>query len=417
MKILYYGSFCDDAFFNKFFNKKTKPSSFAQYNFESALLSGMVNLNEVTIDASCIYQDSYFPKSNCFIFRSKKKTIKRNFSVRYIPYLNFTLIRELCFFLFSFIYTFLWCLKNIKHKEKSILTSFSYVPVSIGIILAAKIFKVKRINIYTDLSSMINTKENLLKISYFKRCLKHLYLDISNSIDKRFDGYIFFTKQMDNIVNTNRRPFIVIEGIFNSNNINLKSSTVKKKSIMYAGSLYPEAGVDNIIDAFKLLSELDIELWIFGNEEYKDHILEKSGSDNRIKFWGFRPREEIFEYEKVAQLLINARNPKDEFTKYSFPSKTFEYMASGTPLLTTKLPGIPEEYYNYVFTINEFTTEGIKNSIEEVLSKPKEDMFKFGLEAQKFILNKKNSTIQSQKVIEFLSTFFTKNKANKGMNN
>ena len=59
---------------------------------------------------------------------------------------------------------------------------------------------------------------------------------------------------------------------------------------------------------------------------------------------------------KEAKLLINLRNPEDKYTKYSFPSKTFEYMVSGTPFFTTKLEGIPSEYYNYLYCIDSYET-------------------------------------------------------------
>ena len=55
--------------------------------------------------------------------------------------------------------------------------------------------------------------------------------------------------------------------------------------------------------------------------------------------------------ELKATLLVNPRPTTEEFTIYSFPSKNMEYMASGTPLLTTKLPGMPEEYHQYVLAI------------------------------------------------------------------
>ena len=63
----------------------------------------------------------------------------------------------------------------------------------------------------------------------------------------------------------------------------------------------------------------------------------------RIEFLGMLPRTDVLELQSKATILVNPRQPVGDFTKYSFPSKTIEYMASGTPLLMYKLPGIPEE--------------------------------------------------------------------------
>ena len=93
----------------------------------------------------------------------------------------------------------------------------------------------------------------------------------------------------------------------------------------------------------------DIELWLFGSGDMEKDITDYCKSDQRIKYFGMVPREKVVKFEKKAKLLVNPRPTNNEFTKYSFPSKTIEYMASGTPLLTTRLPGIPSEYFDHVF--------------------------------------------------------------------
>ena len=65
--------------------------------------------------------------------------------------------------------------------------------------------------------------------------------------------------------------------------------------------------------------------------------------------------------------MINPRSTLDDFTKYSFPSKTIEYMYSGTPLLTTRLKGIPNEYFDFVFSAENNTEEFFDAAIREAL--------------------------------------------------
>ena len=50
-------------------------------------------------------------------------------------------------------------------------------------------------------------------------------------------------------------------------------------------------------------------------------------------------------------------------SKYFFPSKMMDYLASGTPTISTKLKGIPEEYFNYCFTIENGDPKTLKNKI------------------------------------------------------
>ena len=56
-----------------------------------------------------------------------------------------------------------------------------------------------------------------------------------------------------------------------------------------------------------------------------------------------------------------------EYTKNSFPSKNMEYMVSRTPIMTTKLPGMPEKYDPYVYFIEDESPDGIANVLRKVI--------------------------------------------------
>ena len=77
-------------------------------------------------------------------------------------------------------------------------------------------------------------------------------------------------------------------------------------------------------------------------------------------------------------------------------------MVSGTPTLTTKLPGMPKEYYKYVYLIEDETVEGISNILKDILNRPKEELYNKGMEAKKFVLNYKNNIIQAKKILDMI---------------
>jgi glycosyltransferase involved in cell wall biosynthesis len=115
------------------------------------------------------------------------------------------------------------------------------------------------------------------------------------------------------------------------------------------------------------------------------------------------PREEVLSLQKKAMLLVNPRKPSVGLTRYSFPSKTMEYMASGTPMLGYALEGIPEEYYNHMFIPKDLSVDAMTNAINETLSKTPEELRQFGSLAKEFIRNNKESQHQVAKVIRFLT--------------
>ena len=216
----------------------------------------------------------------------------------------------------------------------------------------------------------------------------------------KFDGYIYFTEHMKDVINPSA-PYIVCEGIA-EDFITFPEPKSDKRSVMYAGALNKKMGIDLLLDAFSSISDEDMELWLFGSGDFVPQVRKAVRADSRIKYFGQKPRSEILKFEQKAHLLINLRKDSEEYTKYSFPSKTIEYMVSGTPVLTTKLPGIPDEYYDYLFTADDFSAENIGKKIAEILALPQDELKSFGAKARKFALENKNSYLQSGKMLEFI---------------
>ncbi|MGB9612869.1 MAG: glycosyltransferase, partial [Candidatus Margulisiibacteriota bacterium] len=121
-----------------------------------------------------------------------------------------------------------------------------------------------------------------------------------------------------------------------------------------------------------------------------------------IEFFGVISNRAVIEEEIKAILLVNPRPSSEEFTQYSFPSKNMEYMVSGTPLLTTKLPGMPEEYYDYVYLFEDESVEGMAKTLDRILKLPKEELHAKGAAAKEFVLREKNNVVQAKRIIEMI---------------
>ncbi|WP_260284801.1 glycosyltransferase [Peribacillus aracenensis] len=396
MKILYFGSVCDEEWFDTVSSKKSMPSQVAQYMFEKALVSGFSNIENIDMNIYYLYQEPYYPKGTYLRFKKRIKKLNNKYIVSYLSNINLPFIKEIFSFFQGLTLTMIWGLKNRNNDQKVILTPFNYTPLSLGIYLASKVFRIKRVNIFTDLSSDILSLKRQKDMPRFKKFLLPYYIKLVDFIEHNYDGYVLFTEPMNSRVNPLGKPYIVMEGIFNNDLV--LSNVAKRRSIMYAGTLAFEYGVKNIIDAFEEIKDDELELWLFGDGDMKEYINELCKRDKRVHFFGFLPREQVFEYEKKATLLVNIRDPKDKYTMYSFPSKTFEYMVSGTPFLTTKLMGIPEEYYKFMYTIDSIDINTLKSKIEEILSTPQSTLNELGLEARQFVIKNKNSNTQTLKI-------------------
>ena len=103
-----------------------------------------------------------------------------------------------------------------------------------------------------------------------------------------------------------------------------------------------------------------------------------------------------------ATLLVNPRPSNEKYVRYSFPSKTMEYMSTGTPVLMTKLPCLPEEYLPYLFFIRDETLQGIAQALRETLRLSDEALFQQGCAARRFVLEQRSNVMQAAKVLEML---------------
>ena len=174
---------------------------------------------------------------------------------------------------------------------------------------------------------------------------------------------------------------------------------------MYAGALYEKYGILNMVKAFMQL-KTDYELWLFGSGDIEMEIRHYAALDERIKFFGTVSPEDVINYELQVSLLINPRPSEGEYTKHSFPSKLMEYMLTATPVLTTLLPGIPDEYADKMFYIKDESVEGIEKAMEMCLNSCSTDpvaYFNKGKAAREYVLKEKNNYILMGRLLQNLS--------------
>jgi hypothetical protein len=114
--------------------------------------------------------------------------------------------------------------------------------------------------------------------------------------------------------------------------------------------------------------------------------------------------DRVVEEQLRATLLVNPRPTAEAFTRYSFPSKNMEYMASGSPLLTTLLPGMPKEYLRYVYVLRDEIPAGIATEIDGLLALGSLQLHYKGQEAKEFALKRKNNVVQARRVARLIES-------------
>lgn len=223
-----------------------------------------------------------------------------------------------------------------------------------------------------------------------------------------FDSFVLLTRYMKEVVGCRDDNFIVSEGVYDETTTPRKVDKVDHNTfvVLYTGMLHKQFGVLNLANAIHQIQDNDIELHLYGYGDALDGINSLALIDKRIKYLGVVSRDKALDEQSMASLLVNPRIPDNNpFTKYSFPSKTLEYFASGTPTLIYKLDGIPEEYYDYCYSIGPENTdvESLKKAILYVKERPKEENRLMGVKARQFVLEQKNSTVMARRIVELLN--------------
>ena len=118
-------------------------------------------------------------------------------------------------------------------------------------------------------------------------------------------------------------------------------------------------------------------------------------------------KADVWKMQREVSLLVNPRQNTENFTKYSFPSKTMEYLSSGTPVLMYRLDGIPKEYDEYLHYVSGNNVQDLTSAIKELLNCDSKELDEKAYRAQKFIMSQKNAVVQSAKILNIMQ--ITKN--------
>lgn len=285
--------------------------------------------------------------------------------------------------------SFLRCLKLLDGDSVVMIDCLNQMA-GLGALLASKVRGCRCVGIITDLPEFLGSRLSVLLVNFL---IRHC------------TNYVVLTKAMNGRVNKNGKPYVVLEGHSDITMGAREPSLAKKERkriCLYAGSIHKIYGIERLVEGFRLAAIPDAELHIYGIGDYQQELERIAAQNPAIHYGGLLLPSQVVEKEMEATLLINPRPSDEEYVQYSFPSKTMEYMSTGTPVLTTALPCIPEEYHPYLYFIREETPQGIAEALRQVLSHSDGELFTKGCQARRFVLEQRNNVVQAAKVLEML---------------
>ncbi len=388
MRILYGFSNCTDSTYNRIVSERNVSTMVPDQKYHGLLIKGLAQNGA---EVMCF---SGLPINRAVTSRKlvrEKDEREGNAYYHYITTINLPVVRQLMIF-FG---TFFGVLRAKKDKDTYALCDCLNVANAYGMTLACRARKIPVVSIVTDLPDMERSSGFMRKLN--------------NKLFDKTDAFIILTEQMNERVNPEGKPNIVLEGHVDAEAPLPESQTpyelaTGKKVVMYAGSIKKIYGIANLVEGFLRADIPDSELRVYGDGDYREELERLSEQHPSVCYRGLKSNKEIVEEEQRASLLVNPRPVAPEYTKYSFPSKNMEYMVSGTPIMTTKLPGMPKEYDPYVYLIEDESFNGIADSLQKVLTESFEERKEKAEKARAFVLEHKSNLVQAAKIIKFLGT-------------
>lgn len=283
-------------------------------------------------------------------------------------------------------------LKRLATPGAEIVIYSAYMPFLKAVYRLPSSVKVTAI--ITDLPEFYDLEQvSALRAWLRRRQNKIIYRNM-----ERVDRFVVLTEQMVAPLQVGSRPWMRMEGIYGG--AFDPDVAPSGKGILYSGSLHRQYGILDLLEAFASVEDPQAELWICGSGDARQEVEAAAAADPRIRFFGFCTQREVADLRSRAAMLVNPRSNCGEFTKYSFPSKTMEYLASGKPVVMYRLDGVPEEYDPYLFYADDLG--GLSGAMDWVLRHYQKACPKAAAGRQ-FIQEKKNAASQAKRLLEFLN--------------
>jgi glycosyltransferase involved in cell wall biosynthesis len=260
-------------------------------------------------------------------------------------------------------------IKNIFKKNKADIILL-YIEDSLFLFLSFYIYcKLFSIKLVTD----------IVEIPFFKK-EKSILRKLNNFIiSKCFDGLIVISQYLFDFYSKWSIPILKVPILVNFDEIEGQPKNFSNTPyIAYCGVLNEDK--DGVFTLIKVFAELNLiqpslKLVLIGesintiDEDRLKRLIIKNNLFDKVILTGYIERVEMLRYLIDAKLLILIK-PNNLQSKYCFPSKIGEYLATGNPILTTNIGEIRNYLINNenAFLVEPDNLDGLVERLLKVLS-------------------------------------------------
>ena len=364
--------------------------------FQEGLLTGLADAG-IAVDAVFTLEPmAAIPGGPRLLGRPGTLTTRMGWTIRLLPYLNFYPLKWLTAGMSAFVALLLWSWRNRKRTRVIHCVNLT-MPPGIFIWLAARLTGARTIASILDVfkpgALVPDTWYRRLDFAMQRRLLPH------------YDGMMVVADAIAEDLVPGRRVCRIEGGLLPIHFAKRPPTQPRRAGdafrVVLSGSLEVYNGVELALRAAASLPE-GYQLLVAGVGSRTEHVREYSRRDPRIQYLGFLDFADVLQLYWSADLLLNVRLTRTVDTRYFFPSKLMELLASGTPVLSTCTGHVEREYGHVTYLLREETPEILASEIMRIARLPVDQREALGARAREFMLENKTWQRQGEKLLRYI---------------
>ncbi|MGX9220814.1 glycosyltransferase [Massilia varians] len=337
------------------------------------------------------YPNRAFPKGDLVYFGGLKGSICREVPFVAVPYLNLPGLRVVI----ANLAIFLRLLRTVRSGDTVLFYNLAIPSGFVGMMLRA-FRKFRFCAMIYDLNVPGQTVPDSLRWRLeFK---KH------ELIIPRLDKVIAITQKIITDFKVGDKGIVVEGGVRSIAEVPADPLTDAGApfTMVFAGALTEYNGVAVILAAFASLEGARFRLVIAGDGPLRKTVEQAAATDSRVVYKGMIAHQEVGKVYESANLLLCVRLTQKLDTGYFFPSKLIEYLATGKPVLTTKVATTNMDLPSISYIADDESVEGIAAAMRKAREAGAAANAELGRRALTEIGAKMTWRSQAQKIRAFL---------------
>jgi glycosyltransferase involved in cell wall biosynthesis len=368
-------------------------------NFQYQLVRGLALHGIADIEVLSARPLPSYPRSSTLWVTPQHERLG-DVPVRLLSFPNVTPLKQIVVGIGVLVGLLRWGWRKRKSRHRVVLTYNLTMPPGAFTLLGARLARAKAVVSVND----INIPGQTVPASVLWR----LDVRLQRWLLPKFDGYIAVADQIATDFFPGR-GYVRVEGGVDGAFLDLTRRTHDKAPkqtsafvFAFAGWLNEANGVRVLLSAFRLLREPDFHLRIAGTGPLQGVVEEASRQDARIQFLGMLDSAGVAGLYLTADVLLNVRLTKGIDTRYFFPSKLIEFLASGVPTITTSVAHAKDEFDSLVYVLHDESARGLAELMSFVAARSDHERSTVANRAREYAVTNKTWDVQTAKVAQYL---------------